>query len=361
MLICSKCERLYPIGSSERCPYDDSLLYMLGNEGPTRKPWGPNDIVAQKYQIIEELPKRNGAGISFKCQQMKLQRIVELRILPAGGLEKPGDQARFQREVQVWSTLKSPYLARLFDFGYSEREEPFLVLEYHQAGTLGDYIKEHGVLSISDALKLADSLLQGISTAHQANVLHRNINPESIVVNQQSNGNLLYKLTGFGLAKSIVDNDDPTQVTMTGMVIGDPSYMAPECIMMGTLDHKTDMYSFGVTLYQALTGHKPFAGNNLSELLRAHVQGTPTPIDHYRKIPLSLKQWINHLISKNPDDRYPNAEIARQILLQLTEDLDFIEESVDQTPISQIEQEALQNAKKSWWKNILSRFKNQSN
>jgi hypothetical protein len=76
---------------------------------------------------------------------------------------------------------------------------------------------------------------------------------------------------------------------------------------------------------------------------------------------LALKQWIHHLISKNPNDRYPDAEIARQILSQLSEDLDFIEESIDQAPVlSYIEQEAIQNAKKSWWKNILGRFKNQS-
>ena len=77
MLICSKCERLYPMGSSERCPYDQSLLYVLGNEGPTRKAWGPGDIIANKYEILEQLPKRSGAGLSFKCHQIKLQRVVE--------------------------------------------------------------------------------------------------------------------------------------------------------------------------------------------------------------------------------------------------------------------------------------------
>ncbi len=356
MLICSKCERLYPMGSSERCPYDQSLLYVLGNEGPTRKAWGPGDVIANKYEILEQLPKRSGAGVSFKCQQIKLKRIVELRILPVGGLEKPGDQARFQREVQIWSTIRSPYLARLFDFGFSEREEPFLVLEYNESGTLGDYLKTHGVLSITEVIKLADALLQGIAVAHEANVLHRNINPESVVVSRLSDGGMLYKLTGFGLAKSIVENDDPTQVTMTGMVIGDPSYMAPECIMQGIIDHKTDLYSFGVTIYQALTGHKPFSGNHLSDLLRAHVQGLPTPIEQYRNVPLALKQWINHLISKKPDDRYPNAAIARQILSQLVEDLDFIEETPSQEAISQAHEQMKQDQQKSWWKNILSRF-----
>ena len=309
MLVCPRCERMYPPGSYERCPDDGSLLYALGQEGPTRKAWGAGDVISDKYLLIEELPRLVGAGKSFKAEQVRLKRVVELRLLPSDGMMLPGDQARFEREVSTWAKLRSPYIARLFDYGFTERDEPYITLEYTEYGTLGDLINHSGRLSFAEGIRLSDHLLQALDVAHQASVLHRDVTPNAVVLNTLADGASLYRLTGFAVAKHIgEEQDDPTAITMTGQVICDPAYMSPECIMQGILEPRTDIYALGVTLYEAFTGQRPFPGTSLSELLAAHVHGDYTPIELLRPdIPSSLKAFLERLIHRDPQQRFGSA------------------------------------------------------
>lgn len=309
MLVCPRCEQMYPPGSYERCPNDSSLLYALGQEGPTRKPWGIGDLISDKYLLLDELPRLVGAGKSFKAEQVRLKRVVELRLLPSDGMMLPGDQARFEREVSTWAKLRSPYIARLFDHGFTERDEPYITLEYTDYGTLSDLLKRNGRLSFSEGMRLSDHLLQALDVAHQANVLHRDVSPHAVVLSTLADGASLYRLTGFAVAKHIGDEqDDPTAITMTGQVICDPAYMSPECIMQGILEPRTDIYALGVTLYEAFSGQRPFPGNTLSELLAAHVHGTYIPIEQLRPdVPSALRGFLERLIHRDPQQRFGSA------------------------------------------------------
>ena len=188
MLVCPRCERMYPPGSPERCLDDGSLLYALGHDGPTRKAWGVGDLFADKYMLLEELPRKVGAGKSFRAEQVKLKRVVELRLLPSDGMMLPGDQARFQREVSTWAKLRSPYIARLYDHGFSDRDEPYITLEYTEYGTLSDLLKRNGRLSFYEGLRLSDHLLQALDVAHQSSVLHRDVTPNAVVLNTLADG-----------------------------------------------------------------------------------------------------------------------------------------------------------------------------
>jgi eukaryotic-like serine/threonine-protein kinase len=327
MLICPRCEKMYPPGQYERCPNDDSLLYVLGHEGPTRKPWGPEDVIAEKYKLVEEVHRKTGTGLTFKAEQIRLKRIVELRLLPSDELTKPGDQARFQREVSTWARLRSPYIVRLYDHGFTERDEPYISLEYTAQGSLSDALRTDGFLSYHEGLKLSEHLLQALDIAHQSQVLHRDVNPHAVVLHTLADGSSHYRLTGFAVAKHLGDVDnDPTAITMTGQVICDPAYMAPESIMLGILEPRTDLYALGVTLYEAFSGYRPFAGDGLSDLLAAHVHGTPTPIETYRpNIPTPLSQFLSRLIAREPEKRFANALEALNALRQLNVDWRAIE------------------------------------
>ena len=329
MLVCPRCERMYPSHDLERCPHDGSLLYVLGSEGPTQRPWDVDDIISNKYRILQKLPKRVGTGQSFKAEQIKLQRNVELRLLSNEGMMKPGEQARFQREVSVWSKVRSPYIVRLYDFGFTERNEPYITLELTEQGTLRDLINRRGFLAYEEGLRLSSHILQALSTAHQAQVLHRNVSPGSVVLHTLSDGQSYYRLTGFAVAKLMGDQeDDPTAITMTGQVICDPAYMAPESIMMGILEPKTDLYALGVTLYEAFSGQRPFPGESLSELLGAHVHGTYTPIESHRpNIPRVLKAFISRLLHHDPQQRFDSAEEALQMLDTVIEDFEQFTEN----------------------------------
>ena len=303
---------MYPDGSAERCPHDGSLLYVLGSEGPTQRPWMAGDEIIGKYRLLEHLAKRTGTGQTFRAEQVQLKRTVELRLLPVDGIMKPGDHARFQREVSAWAKVRSPYIVRLYDFGFTERDEPYITLEFTDQGTLRGMIDRHGYLSYDEGLRLSEHILRALHVAHQSQVLHRNVSPESVVLHTLADGSSHYRLTGFALAKHMGDDeDDPTAITMTGQVICDPAYMAPESIMAGILEPRTDLYALGVTLYEAFSGQRPFPGDSLSELLAAHVHGIYTPIESHRPdIPLALKAFIRKLLHHDPQARFVGAEEA---------------------------------------------------
>ena len=313
---------MYPRSDLERCPDDGSLLYVLGSEGPTQRPWGVGDTISNKYLLIEELEKKVGTGRSFKAEQLRLKRIVELRLLSNDGMMKPGEQARFEREVSVWSKVRSPYIVRLYDFGFTERDEPYITLEFTAKGTLKQLIQRRGYMSYEEGLRLSTHILEALDTAHSAQVLHRNVNPDAIVLHTLTDGQDYYRLTGFAVAKLMGDvEDDPTAITMTGQVICDPAYMAPESIMMGILEPKTDLYALGVTLYEAFTGQRPFPGESLSELLGAHVHGTYTPIESHRPdIPVILKKFLTRLLHHDPNERFSSAREALEVLKVIIDD-----------------------------------------
>ena len=327
MLVCPRCETMYPQSDLERCPKDGSLLYVLGSEGPTQRPWTVGDEVAGKYRLVESLMKRTGTGLSFKAEQLRLQRTVELRLLSVDGMMMPGDHARFQREVSAWAKVRSPYIVRLYDFGFTERDEPYITLEFTDQGTLRGLIDRRGYLSYEEGLRLSEHILQALNVAHQSLILHRNVSPESIVLHTLADGSSHYRLTGFALAKHMGDEaDDPTAITMTGQVICDPAYMAPESIMMGILEPRTDLYALGVTLYEAFSGQRPFPGQSLSELLAAHVHGTYTPIESHRPdIPLALKHFLQRLLHHDPAARFATAEQALDELRPLRDNLEALE------------------------------------
>ncbi len=316
MLICPVCERMYPPGSEERCPDDDSLLYALGDATVDGPKLAPGTVVAGKYELIEEMERRGGAGRTFKARQTRLDRVVELRVLPQNTITKPADHARFQREVETWGRLRSDHLVRLYDSGFTERNAPYMALELVDGGSLGHKVRTDGPLPTATVRVVADHTLRALESAHGGNVLHRDVSPDAIVMGRRPDGEPYARLTGFGLAKHMGDeDDDPTAITMTGQVIGNPRYMAPETIMLGVLDPRTDLYALGVALYELLAGQRPFKGESLADMLKAHVQGTPNPLRVARpEVTPGMQRFIERLLEKDPEARFQSAADARAAL-----------------------------------------------
>ena len=302
----------------ERCPEDGSLLYVLGSEGASQRPWEPEDIIAEKYRLIAPLHRRSGAGQSWRAAQLKLEREVELRILPPDTLQQPSDQARFEREVAAWARLRSRHLARLYDAAFTERGEPYIALEFSPHGSLGEVLASGHRLPLDELPSLAETLLLALAAAHETMVLHRDVNPHAVLLYAEPDGSLRYRLTGFGLAKQLDLDDDPTAITMTGQVLGDPAYMAPETIMSGLLEPRTDLYALGVTLFEALAGRRPFVGHSLSEMLAAHIQREAPDLRALRpEIPEPLSAFVARLLAKEPEERFRDTTAALAALRQL--------------------------------------------
>jgi len=316
VLICPLCETVYPDGAHERCPDDQTPLYIIGDDAGVRRALQVGDTVAGKYELLEEVRRRAGAGRTFKARQVALDRLVELRILPENSIVRPSDHARFQREVSTWGKLRADHLVRLYDSGFTESNAPYMALEYVAGGSLGELQQQQGALTVDLVRIVARHTLRALEAAHGAFVLHRDITPDALVLDHKPDGTPHCRLTGFGLAKHLGDDDDdPTAITMTGQVVGNPAYMAPETILMGVLDPRTDLYALGVTLYELITGHRPFLGRSLADMLAAHVRGTATPMERYRPdVPPDFVALVSRLLEREPTERFQSATEALQAL-----------------------------------------------
>ena len=321
VLICPLCESVYPDGESDRCPQDGSPLYVIGDDVAARKALGPGDIVGKKYELLEEIGHRAGAGRTFRARQIQLEREVELRLLPENTITKPADHARFRREVETWGRLRNDHLVRLYDSGFAEGNAPYMALEYVQGGSAGDQLRQAHRFTVDSVRTIAQHILRALNAAHEANVLHRDITPDAIILSELSDGHLSCRLTGFGLAKHLGDDDDdPTAITMTGQVVGSPAYMAPETILRGVLEPRTDLYALGVTLYELLAAQRPFPGDSLADLLASHVQGVPEPLHLYRPdVPQDFVHFIQRLMEREPEARFQSAQDALTVLNASTE------------------------------------------
>ncbi|MEE2786356.1 MAG: serine/threonine-protein kinase [Myxococcota bacterium] len=343
MLICPVCESVFPDGAAERCPHDQSPLYVIGDDSASRKALAAGDIVAGKYELIEEMARRGGAGRTFRARQIQLEREVELRLLPENSITRPSDHARFRREVETWGRLRDDHLVRLYDSGFAEGNAPYMALEYFSSGSVGDVLRAERTVSVAQCIDILTQILSGLIAAHRANVLHRDITPDTIMIEADQSERIHARLTGFGLAKHLGDDDDdPTAITMTGQVIGNPAYMAPETIMRGILDPRTDIYALGVTTYEMVTGERPFPGRSLAEMLAAHIQGTPRkPTSLRPDIPPDLEGLIEKMIANDASARFQSAE---QVLYQL---VNRKEHMVQAEPVR--EKRSSQFKKSDWW------------
>lgn len=291
-------------------------MYAIGDgDGAPKEQLGPGTILSGKYELVEEIPQRTGPGHTFLATQLRLKRSVELRILPADSLVRPVDHARFQREVTTWGRLRSDHVVRLFDSGFTEQRSPYMVLE-SIGDSLGDRLRAEGAQPLIRVYTVAEHALKALIDAHGAGVLHRDINPDTLVATAGIGARLHVRLTGFGLAKHVAgEDDDPTAITMTGQVVGNPSYMAPETVLQGLIEPRTDLYALGVTLYELTTGRLPHTKGTLAEMLDFHVRGIPTPVKELRPdCPDDLAWFISLLMHREPDGRFASAEAALKAL-----------------------------------------------
>lgn len=296
----------------DRCPDDGSPLYEVGESAPDAVKLAPGAVIADKFVLVHELPKRGGAGRTWIAHQTALQRHVELRILPKDCVRGPADEARFQREVATWGKLRSDHLARLFDSGFTPDGAPYMALEIIEGGLASDRLRNEGALPWHDWRVVVHQALQGLQAAHEADVLHRDLSPDALVLGTRPDGTPHVRLTGFGLAKLLAGgDDDPTAITATGLFIGNPAYMAPEWMMKGVVGPQTDLFALGITLYELAAGARPVRVTNNSEALAAYVKGKPTPLkDHRPDTPPKIGKWIERLINFEPEKRFQTAKEA---------------------------------------------------
>lgn len=250
------------------------------------------------YQVIDLL-ESSSTGVVFKVRNVLTQRFEALRVLPRTLQDDPEKETRFLREAKVHARINHPNIVSFYHAAHLAGQL-VMTTELVEGRTLAECL-EAGPLPVEQALAYASQVLSALAHAHSLGVVHRDITPSNIILTPDG----AVKLTGFSLAKSAAD----PQLTTPGTVVGSLHYISPEQIKgLSELDARTDIYSLGVVLYEAVTGRKPFDQKSHFEIMMAHVNSLPpAPSIVNPEVPAELSEIILTAMAKNSAARFQTA------------------------------------------------------
>jgi serine/threonine-protein kinase len=263
------------------------------------------------YQIIGVLGA-GGMGRVYKVKNLISDRIDAMKVLLPDLANEPALADRFLREIKVLASLNHPNIAGLHT-AFRLENQLLMIMEFVQGTTLEDKLK-NGPFPLNDAIDYACQVLSALGYAHSQGVIHRDIKPANMMLTPEN----VIKLMDFGIAKSKTDR----KLTMTGTTMGSLYYMPPEQVQGTDLDARSDLYSLGVSLYEMVTGSRPFKGNSDYDLMVAQLQKAPLPpIDIQPDLPKALNDIIMVSLEKDPARRFQSAEAFRFALQSVTSGL----------------------------------------
>lgn len=253
-----------------------------------------------KGQIIRgyELRERIGAGgfgAVYRANQISVAREVAVKIILPQYANRPDFVRRFESEARLIAQLDHLHIVPLFDFWREEDGSAFLIMRWLRGGSLRNLLK-HSPISLEMTVRVIDQICRALAFAHQKGIIHRDIKPDNILLDEQRNG----YLSDFGIAKDTILN---VNITTPDDNPGTPAYSAPEQLGGGELSPQTDLYALGITLYECLTGDHPFPGAPLQHLY----DPLPSISARRREIPVAIDDVIRHATAKRAQDRYPDA------------------------------------------------------
>ena len=276
------------------------------------------------YRVLQKLGA-GGMGVVYKAKDVRLGRFVALKFLPDDYADDPQLRERFQREARSASTLNHPNICTIYDIG-EDNGRAFMAMEFLDGVTLKELV-QGGPLKLEDLIDFALQVVDGLAAAHVSGIVHRDIKPANVLVTAEGRA----KILDFGLAKvatpwhakTIVGAEEETVVGsreyMTGdRAVGTMPYMSPEQALGKPLDTRTDLFSFGVTLYEMATGAMPFQGDTTGLLFLSIVQDNPVPATQINPaIPAELQRIISKCLEKERELRYQQASEIRTDLLAM--------------------------------------------
>jgi len=266
------------------------------------------------YRVLKPLAA-GAMGQVYVGEQTNLGRAVCIKTLKPELLGDQNAVARFEREARAVSALKHPNIAQVIDFGRSG-PNLYLVMELVEGGSLRSFIERHAPVDLERASSLMVQILSALQEAHHAGIVHRDLKPENVLIAPLRDGSELAKVVDFGIAKLVNEQQGGKNLTGTGLVCGTPGYMAPEQISGEVLDARCDVYAAGAIFFELITGKKPFTGETLSELIRAHLLIEPPAPSAIAKLPLpkELDELVIASLAKDREQRIDSAlELKRRI------------------------------------------------
>lgn len=284
-----------------------------------------------KHYVIENVLGQGGMGIVYLARDTRLQRPVALKLLKPDLVSDPDKKSRFLREARAAAALTHPAIAQVYDID-EDGGTMFIAMEYIDGRTVSRLIAD-GELDLIGTVEIALQIAEGLARAHEANIIHRDIKSDNIMVNRDGHA----KLLDFGLAKLLETSPekpgDLTDVgrtltqeqahTLAGAVMGTINYMSPEQVRGRALDPASDVFSLGVVFYEMVTGERPFRGDSPVDTMHAIAFEEPKPVTEMRKnLPPQLQRIIVRCLRKRREDRYPDGRSLANDLKGLKHDLE---------------------------------------
>lgn len=265
-------------------------------------------VIGGRYEIIEKLGEGGMANV-YKAKCKILKRFITIKILKQELINDEEFVRKFKDEAMEVAKLSDNNIVKVYDIGVEDNLH-YIVMEYIDGKTLKEYISERGVLSIKEALDFSIQICNGLVIAHDIELIHRDIKSQNILVSNYGN----IKVTDFGIAKS----SDSATITNSGKILGSAYYISPEQARGNFVDCRSDIYSFGVVMYEMFTGRLPFTHGTPVNVALQHIQVDPVePMDIVKKLPIGINNLIIKCLQKNPALRYQSSNELRDDLKAL--------------------------------------------
>jgi serine/threonine protein kinase len=274
------------------------------------------DLIDRRYELRRDLG-RGGTGVVFEARHKFTGRSVALKIvnpdLPRANVAEV--RARLLREAQALAAIRHPGVVDILDGGVADDGSPYIVMERLEGRTLEGLLAARGKIPVSDVVGLALQLCGALNATHRVGIVHRDVKPSNIVIVRDSYGYERVKLVDFGIAQ--LETERASRLTGIGALMGTPPYMSPEQLLaLDDIDHTTDIYSLGLTMFECLAGSVPYAGNYQQVLLRAATDAAPPRLtDIAPEVPDALAAIVQRAISKTRAARFATMrEFSRALM-----------------------------------------------
>jgi serine/threonine protein kinase len=299
--------------STKSCPVDGTAT----GERPK-----PGTVFKGHYEF-QDVIGEGGMSIVYKARDKMLGRTVAIKLMHTHIASSSRQIMRFQQEAKAASLLSHPNVISIHEFGMIEDGQPFLIMDYADGKSLSEIISTRGRLPLTRALGIFVQVCDALSHAHHKNVIHRDLKPSNIMLCRGDRGEDVAKVVDFGIAKIVQPEADKRALTQTGEVFGSPPYMSPEQCAGWPLNNRSDIYSMGCLMFEALSGSPPFQGESLVVTVYKHMnEPPPRLVLPGEKYPDVLEKIILKCLDKDPNERYHGMEQLRDDLQRVLDEIE---------------------------------------
>jgi DNA-binding NarL/FixJ family response regulator/tRNA A-37 threonylcarbamoyl transferase component Bud32 len=276
------------------------------------------EVVSGKYRI-EKILGKGGMSVVYLARHVVLGKLVAIKMMHHNMVATGSALQRFEREAKLASSLNHPNIVGVHDFGEDKDGQPYLVMDYVSGDTLDEIIEQSEKLDAGFCVPVFVQLCDALSAMHDKGIVHRDLKPSNVLVKIKSSGAQV-TLLDLGIAKSVAEGNNSVRLTAAGQLFGSPTYMSPEQCIGWEVDFRSDLYSLGCMMYNALAGDPPFLNENAYNVMWQHVNEPPSRLPFLAddcSVPESLQSIVFKLLHKDADCRYQTAAELREELAQL--------------------------------------------